>query len=88
MKYFKVTNINDPEDEFYVSSTLPNETPLHLAMTLHLGEGDGRYNVVEVDKEEFERETEDENEPLGRKLSDCEDDLDWADDDSEDCFCD
>ena len=62
MKYFKVTNINDPEEEFYVSSTLPNETPLHLAMSLHLGvgEGDGRYNIVEVTKEEFDRETEDD----------------------------
>lgn len=60
MKYFKVTNINDPEDEFYVSSTLPNETPLHLAMSLHLGEGDVRYEVVEVTKEEFDRETEDD----------------------------
>jgi len=59
-KYFKVTNIDDPEEEFYVSSTLPNETPGHLAMSLHLGEGDGRYDVVEVDKEEFDRETEDE----------------------------
>ena len=60
MTYFKVTNINDPEEEFYVSSTLPNETPLHLAMSLHLGEGDGRYNIVEVTKEEFDRETEDD----------------------------
>lgn len=60
MKYFKVTNIDDSEEEFYVSSTLPNETPLHLAMTLHLGEGDARYDVVEVTKEEFDRETEDD----------------------------
>jgi hypothetical protein len=60
MKYFKVTNINDPEEEFYVSSTLSNETPLHLAMALHLGEGDGRYDIVEVTKEEFDRETEDD----------------------------
>ena len=60
MKYFKVTNINDPEEEFYVSSTLPNETPLHLAMTLHLGEGDGRYDITEVSKEEFDSETEDD----------------------------
>jgi hypothetical protein len=59
MKYFKVTNVDDPEEEFYVSSTLPTETPAHLAMTLHLGSGDGRYDVVEVSKEEFERETED-----------------------------
>jgi hypothetical protein len=29
-------------------------------MTLHLGEGDGRYDIVEVDKEEFDRETEDD----------------------------
>ena len=60
MKYFKVTIIDDPEEEFYVSSTLPNETPLHLAMTLHLGEGEGRYDIVEVTKEEFDRETEDD----------------------------
>ena len=60
MKYFKVTNIDDPEEEFYVSSTLPNETPLHLAMALHLGEGDNRYDVVEVTKEEFDRDTEDD----------------------------
>lgn len=60
MKYFKVTNIDDPEEEFYVSSTLPNETPLHLARTLHLGEGDTRYDVVEVTEEEFDRETEDD----------------------------
>jgi hypothetical protein len=60
MKYFKVTNVDDPEEEFYVSSTLLNETPLHLAMSLHLGEGDGRYDVVEVTKEEFEMETEDD----------------------------
>ena len=60
MKYFKVTIIDDPEEEFYVSSTLPNETPLNLAMTLHLGEGEGRYDIVEVTKEEFDRETEDD----------------------------
>lgn len=65
MKYFKVTNINDPEEEFYVSSTLPSETPTHLAMALHLGEGDGKYSIVEVTKEEFDTETEDEHEPLG-----------------------
>jgi hypothetical protein len=65
MTYFKVTNVDDPEDEFYISSTLPNETPLHLAMTLHLGEGDGRYNVVEVSKEEFDLNMEDVWEPLG-----------------------
>ena len=88
MKYFKVTNVNDLEDEFYVSSTLPNETPLHLAMTLHLGEGDGRYDIIEVTKEEFDRETEDTDPPtflMGRDFD--VDDYDCEDDDA-DCFCD
>lgn len=53
MKYFKVTNINDPEEEFYVSSTLPDETPVHLAMTLHL-DFENKYQIVEVSQEEFE----------------------------------
>ena len=89
MKYFKVTNVDDPEEEFYVSSTLPNETPIHLAMTLHLGSGDGRFDVVEVSKEEFERETEDEYEPLDHMVSDCEDDWDCEEaKDDPDCFCD
>lgn len=58
MKYFKVTNINDQEDEFYVSSTFSNETPQHLATALHL---EDNYSIVEVDKEEFDRETEDDD---------------------------
>jgi hypothetical protein len=63
MKYFKVTNINDPEEEFYVSSTLPNETPVHLAMTLHLHlDFENKYRIVEVSQEEFELETSDEEE--------------------------
>lgn len=61
MKYFKVTNIKDQEDEFYVSSTLSNETPVHLAMTLHL-DFEKEYQIVEVSQEEFERETYDEEE--------------------------
>jgi hypothetical protein len=71
MKYFKIINKDDPEDEweFYISSTLPNETPLHLAMTLHLGEGDGSYDITEISKEEYERATEDEHEPIG--FGDC-----------------
>ena len=68
MKYFKITNIQDKEDEweFYVSSTLENETPAHLALTLHL-EGD-QYEITEVTKEEFDRETE-EDEPEGLLLN-------------------
>ena len=60
MKYFKVTNVNDPEEEFYVSSTFPDETPLHLAMSLHLKDANGRYDIIEVTKEEFDRETEED----------------------------
>lgn len=60
MKYFKITTPEDDEWEFYVSSSLPNETPMHLAMALHLGESDGRYDIVEITKEEFDRETEED----------------------------
>lgn len=60
MKYFKVTNINDPEEEFYVSSTLTCETPVHIAETLQL-DSEG-HRVVEVSQEEFELETSDEEE--------------------------
>ena len=68
MKYFKITNIKDKDDEweFYVSSTLENETPAHLALTLHLE--DDQYEITEVTKEEFDRETE-EDEPEGLLLN-------------------
>ena len=85
MKYFKITNIKDKEDEFYVSSTLANETPAHLALTLHLGAGDDQYQIVEVTKEEFDRETEEDEEEgllLGRRDMDLPDD-DWEDEDDE-----
>lgn len=69
MKYFKITNIKDEDDEwdFYVSSTLENETPANLAHVLHL-DADGQYEITEVTKEEFERETE-EDEPEGLLLN-------------------
>lgn len=63
MKYFKVKDITK-DVEFYISSMVPNETPMHLAMTMHLGEGDGRYDVVEISKEEFDRETAEEPDAL------------------------
>jgi hypothetical protein len=83
MKYFKVTTPEDDGWEFYISSSLPNETPLHLAMSLHLGEGDGRYDVVEVSKEEFDRETEDEDPPTFLMGRDFDVDEDYEDNDDE-----
>ena len=86
MKYFKITNIKDKEDEFYVSSTLANETPAHLALTLHLGAGDDQYQIVEVTKEEFERETEEdvtEGLLFNRRDMEIPDDDDWEDEDDE-----
>ncbi len=83
MKYFKVTNVNDPEEEFYISSTLPNETPAHVALTLHL-DLDKQYKIEEVSAEEFYRETE-EDDPLSfirsKQDFDCDGDWDWEDDD-------
>ena len=69
MKYFKITNIKDEDDvwDFYVSSTLENETPANLAHTLHL-DTDDQYEITEVTKEEFERETA-EDEPEGLLLN-------------------
>lgn len=84
MKYFKITNTKDREDEFYVSSTLENETPANLAHVLHL-DAEGQYEITEVTKEEFDRETEEDDEEgllLGRRDMDLPDD-DWEDEDDE-----
>lgn len=77
MKYFKITNTKDREDEFYVSSTLENETPANLAHALQL-DTDDQYEITEVTKEEFERETE-EDVPEGLRL--CRQDIDLDTDD-------
>lgn len=53
MKYFKLTNKQDPEDEFYTSSTSNGTTPEDLCRILNLDD----YHIVEVTEEEFERET-------------------------------
>lgn len=85
MKYFKITDTKDEDVwEFYVSSTLENETPAHLALALRLDTGD-QYEITEVTKEEFDRETEEDDEEgllLGRRDMDLPDD-DWEDEDEE-----
>lgn len=85
MKYFKLTNIKDKDDEweFYVSSTLENETPENLCRALLLDAD--QYEITEVTKEEFEREAEEDiSEGLlfGRRDMDLPDD-DWEDEDDE-----
>ena len=52
MKFFKMTNRFDPEDEFYTSSTSQTQQPEDLARILHLED----YFIEEVTEEEFERE--------------------------------
>lgn len=85
MKYFKITNTKDEDVwDFYVSSTLENETPENLARILHLDTED-QYEITEVTKEEFDRETEEDEEEgllLGRRDMDLPDD-DWEDEDDE-----
>jgi hypothetical protein len=56
MKYFKVTDITTA-DEFFISSTLPNETPAHVALTLHLDDSK-KYVIDEVSYQEFYEATE------------------------------
>jgi len=85
MKYFKITDTKDEDVwDFYVSSTLENETPANLARILHL-DTDDQYEITEVTKEEFDRETEEDEEEgllLGRRDMDLPDD-DWEDEDDE-----
>lgn len=56
MKYFKVTDITTA-DEFFISSTFPNETPAHVALTLHLDDSK-KYVIEEVSYHEFYEATE------------------------------
>ena len=56
MKYFKVTDITTA-DEFFISSTLPDETPAHVALTLHLDDSK-KYVIEEVSYHEFYEATE------------------------------
>lgn len=85
MKYFKITDTKDEDVwDFYVSSTLENETPANLARILHL-DTDDQYEITEVTKEEFDRETEEDNGEgllLGRRDMDLPDD-DWEDEEDE-----
>lgn len=51
MKYYRITNLTTREDH-YVSSSLPNESPGHVAMSAHL-DPEFKYSVVEVTAKEF-----------------------------------
>ena len=51
MKYFKITDL-DTMEAWYVSSTLPNETPGHVALSAHL-DTSKRYQIKEVKGAEF-----------------------------------
>lgn len=58
MKYFKIIDTTVEDEEFYISSTFPNETPEHVLEITKLDPV--QYQIVEVSKEEFERETDDD----------------------------
>ena len=81
MKYFKCTSEFDPEDEFYTSSSSDKTTAEDIADFLHLD----HYKVEKCTKEEFERETEEDEEEgllFGRRDMDLPDD-DWEDEEDE-----
>lgn len=67
MKYFKCTSEFDPEDEFYTTSSSDKIMAEDLAELLRLD----HYKVEECTKEEFDRETMDDEEadPKMRALS-------------------
>jgi hypothetical protein len=56
MRYFKITNKADPEDEFYTSASSDLIDADTLQTICHLED----YDITEVSKEEFERETDDD----------------------------
>ena len=56
MRYFKITNKADTEDEFYTSSSSDLIDADTLQTICHLED----YDITEVSKEEFERETDDD----------------------------
>lgn len=74
MKYFKIIDTTVEDEEFYISSTLPNETPEHIFEVTQLDPA--QYRIVEVSREEFERETDDDDWDDPTSL----DDLDFWDD--------
>lgn len=76
MKYFKITNLTTGE-EYYVSSSLPNESTTHVAMSQHLDTA-YKWRVEEVRAIEFFG--------LGSSCRDPDTDDDWEDDD-EGCEC-
>ena len=51
MKYFKITDLTTDKD-YLISSTLPNETSTHVAMSAHL-DLTHKYRVEEITAREF-----------------------------------
>lgn len=60
MKYFRITDLTTGKD-YLISSTLPNETPTHVAMSAHL-DPEHKYRVDEITAREFCGEDEDDYE--------------------------
>ena len=56
MKYFKITDLTT-ETTHYISSTLPNETTAHVAITAHL-DPEKKYTIEEISYDEFNQEIE------------------------------
>ena len=56
MKYFKITDLITG-DEHLISSSLPNETVAHVAMSAHL-DSKKKYNIEEISYNDFYQDTE------------------------------
>ena len=55
MKYFKITDLITG-DEHLISSSLPNETVAHVAMSAHL-DTEKRYSIEEISYDDFYQDT-------------------------------
>lgn len=56
MKYFRVTDLTTNQTS-YTSSSLPNESVTHMAISLHL-DPEHKYDIQEISYSEFTREME------------------------------
>ena len=55
MKYFKITDLITG-NEHLISSSLPNETVAHVAMSAHL-DLEKKYNIEEISYDDFYQDT-------------------------------
>lgn len=85
MKYFRITNKTDPENTFYVSSSRDTDTEVEMEKILALSSHG--FAVEACTKEEYDRETGDEDDLVSVEVEDDEVlDWDWDEEPSDEAW--